>query len=108
MLIYRCCCSDLKLLKRNKKLQQRYGLWFQGIKAEYGTMESYLLNHRLQWGQPDRLSILRPLLKQDEQIALNGHADPAEPAAEYFRPDTPPHLISIILNDWPYSGARQL
>lgn len=70
-------------------------------------METYLLTHRIQWGEPDRLSILRPLSKEDEQIALNGRVDPVEPAVDYFRADTPPHLISITLNDWPYSGAHQ-
>jgi hypothetical protein len=65
-------------------------------------MESYLLNHRLQWGKPDRLSLLRPPSEADDEDHASG---PMEPTTEYFGADTPSHLISIILNDWPYSGT---
>lgn len=99
--------GDLGLLKRHRKLQLRYNVWNKGIKQQYGTIESYLLNYRLQWGKPDRLSVLRPYIAEDEESATNG-VNPVPPAVEYFTADTPPHLISIILNDWPYSVPPEI
>lgn len=67
--------------------------------------ENYLLKYRLRWGQPDRLSRLKPYKGSIDEIATvdNPHLLPV-PAVDYFRADTPPHLISVIVNDWPYSG----
>ena len=75
---------------------------------------NYLLNHRLRWGQPDTLS----LLKSDVRNNLkNSTAEPHESVSHpditmpisfmippYFSWETPPQFISIIQNDWPYSG----
>lgn len=80
---------------------------------------NYLLNYRLQWGQPDTLSVLRSSLdERPAQKATNGTTpslDPKTPgklpplpadAPRYFRADIPPELLSITMNDWPYSGTH--
>ncbi|ESK95238.1 hypothetical protein Moror_3996 [Moniliophthora roreri MCA 2997] len=89
--------GDLGLLKRDRALQQRYNEWSVGIKQEYGTMVSYLLKHRLQWGKPDTISVLlsahREGVSEDSEV----------PAPQYFTRDIPSKYISIIQNDWPYS-----
>jgi hypothetical protein len=67
------------------------------------------VNHRLQWGKPDTQSVLRseldgvisptvgtPAFTQTDEVDLKGK--------EYFTADSPKELISIIQNDWPYSG----
>jgi len=113
-------------LKRSKKLQLRYMEWAKGIKAEYGSMVNYLLSHRLQWGKPDKLSILSSRLLVESSVngiengsavsdataqTSSGEGVPPVPslpsiplnAPAYFTADTPPELISIITNDWPYS-----
>ncbi|KAI5117003.1 hypothetical protein M0805_002671 [Coniferiporia weirii] len=100
--------GDLGLLKRDKVLQERYMQWSDGIKGQYGSMVNYLTEYRLQWGKPDRLSLL--------QSELEEHAPPCAPRDEglkpcfeqtdYFTSKTPAELISVIRNDWPYSGAR--
>ncbi|GJE88488.1 DUF3605 domain-containing protein [Phanerochaete sordida] len=102
--------GDLGLLKRDKKLQQRYDLWTVGVRAKYGSMVSYLKTYRLQWGKPDARSLLPsslPGLTTPKEAS-----DVGEPQAEpelppnvppYFTADTSPELISIIMNDWPYS-----
>jgi len=117
--------GDLGLLKRSKKLQVRYDEWAKGIRTEYGSMVNYLLAHRLQWGKHDSLSILPSRLVQaaavkkpesgDHALSLahpvaitsNGATSllPTVPAdaPPYFTADTPPELVSIIMNDWPYS-----
>jgi hypothetical protein len=91
----------------------------------------YMLKHRLQWGQPDTLSLLRSSLDQpvinrpdsQGQVFCNGDNQkppldttleastndsklPVIPAdcPSYFTANIPPGLISIIQNDWPYSG----
>lgn len=87
------------------------------------TAVNYLLKFRLQWGKPDTKSLLRSSL---DELALIDHQDPhvtADDAApetasaeyklpaipadhpNYFTADISPELISIILNDWPYSGT---
>lgn len=124
--------SDLGLLKRDKKLQQRYGLWAVGIRAKYGSLGvclshnhrycmefyrsivNYLKTYRLQWGQPDSRSLLLSALPgltvpkdaSDEDAESGLQAEPELPPniPPYFMADTPPGLISIIMNDWPYSG----
>ncbi|KAK1226159.1 hypothetical protein PQX77_010870 [Marasmius sp. AFHP31] len=97
--------GDLGLLKRDKKLQQRYNAWSAGIREQYGSLVNYLLKHRLQWGKPDTLSILPSSLREEEVII-----DPATPSKSsvsgpppYFTRDVPSEYISIIQNDWPYS-----
>lgn len=71
--------------------------------------ENYLLKYRLRWGQPDRLSILKPYKGSIDEISILDDPDSLPvPTVDYFRADTPPHLISIIVNDWPYSGTSGL
>jgi len=71
--------------------------------------ENYLLKYRLRWGQPDRLSVLRPYKGSIDEIPIIDDPDSLPvPAVDYFRADTPPHLISVIVNDWPYSGTSGL
>jgi len=68
--------------------------------------ENYLLKYRLRWGQPDRLSVLKPYEGSIYETSVLGDPDLLPiPTVDYFRADTPPHLISIIVNDWPYSGT---
>ncbi|KAL0565094.1 hypothetical protein V5O48_016933, partial [Marasmius crinis-equi] len=99
-------CSDLGLLKRDKKLQQRYNLWSAGIKVQYGSLVNYLLKHRLQWGKPDTLSVLPSSLRTGTEVQAIDATKPASSTSTpppYFTRDTPPEYISIIQNDWPYS-----
>ncbi|KXN81752.1 hypothetical protein AN958_03769 [Leucoagaricus sp. SymC.cos] len=117
--------GDLGLLKRNRKLQQRYHEWSEGIVERYGSLVNYLLNHRLQWGKPDTLSLLTSALDEVKDRIANGQAVtngtvtppitstevvtqkelPLLPpdAPEIFSVNTPAEYISIIQNDWPYS-----
>ncbi|KAF5360629.1 hypothetical protein D9756_004612 [Leucocoprinus leucothites] len=116
--------GDLGLLKRDKKLQERYNEWSVGILQQYGSLVNYLLNHRLQWGKPDTLSLLTSTLDGPCHTTTNGSAngqsvfppaDLTEPpvlkalpplpldAPEYFTVNTPAEYLSIIQNDWPYS-----
>ena len=70
---------------------------------------NYLLDHRLRWGQPDTLSLLT-----SDVVHHNSTAEPPESVSHpitisslippYFSWETPSQLISIIQNDWPYSG----
>ena len=68
---------------------------------------NYLLNHRLQWGKPDTLSLLTSAL-DDWSVATteNGERE-LYPTPEYFKADIPfnSELICIRQNDWPYSGT---
>ena len=65
---------------------------------------NYLLNHRLQWGKPDTLSLLTSVLGGQALIAAENGEQELYPSPEYFKADIP-ELISIIQNDWPYSSA---
>jgi hypothetical protein len=146
--------SDLGLLKRDKALQARYLVWIEDIKKEYGSAGQsgvmswsnarllnkylycsevdYLMKHRLQWGKPDTMSLLRSSLDQPVNVnsrdfrmgvLSNGNVQSLPSAATlgaatnvsklpitavdsptHFTANTPPGLISIIQNDWPYSG----
>ncbi|KAG9315947.1 hypothetical protein JVU11DRAFT_3601 [Chiua virens] len=102
--------GDLGLLKRDKKLQRRYDDWVIGIKGEYGSVTNYLVNHRLQWGKPDTLSLLTSGL-DDRSIAVeqNGERE-LYPTPDYFKADIPfdSELICIIQNDWPYSVPPEI
>jgi len=113
--------SDLGLLKRDKKLQTRYKAWADGIKARHGSVVDYLLHERLQWGRPDTISLIRstleipPALDDRAIVAPHRHLrrdgvivpndlPPIPPEeGEYFKADMSPQLISVIMNDWPYS-----
>ncbi|PFH49948.1 hypothetical protein AMATHDRAFT_4425 [Amanita thiersii Skay4041] len=104
--------GDLGLLKREKKLQERYDVWSVGIKEQYGSIINYLLNHRLQWGRPDTLSILSP----SHNLAKNFENGPSRKglptlpadAPRYFTADVPPEYLSVIVNDWPYSVPPEI
>lgn len=106
--------GDLGLLKRDKALQRRYNAWSPGIVKEHGSIVHYLINHRLQWGKPDTLSLLPSALDsntrpKDVLISPSKSNQPFPPlppdAPEYFKADIPvdSEFISIIQNDWPYS-----
>lgn len=74
------------------------------------SLVNYLINYRLQWGKPDTLSQLKSALDDASDTAVpsgdssSANGD-AHPSPTYFTADTPPELISIIMNDWPYSGT---
>lgn len=115
--------SDLGLLKRDKALQKRYEAWSESLKQKFTSngahsamrrlpelnlylnipIVDYLINHRLQWGKPDRLSLLQSQIQED--IVEDAEAGQAESPPAYFTANMPRKFISIILNDWPYSGA---
>lgn len=104
--------GDLGLLKRDKKLQQRYDSWAVGIREQYGSMVNYLLSYRLQWGKcdtlsklPSRLDLQAKSMHSDGGTEPNGTHLPQVPpgAKNYFTADISDALISIIMNDWPYS-----
>ncbi|KAK7048654.1 hypothetical protein R3P38DRAFT_2870686 [Favolaschia claudopus] len=106
--------GDLGLLKRDRRLQQRYDLWLAGIKEKYGSTANYLMTCRLQWGKPDTLSLLGSAI-QDSGISTPGVFEKASTgilkdlpplpadAPPYFSKSTPAEYLSIIQNDWPYS-----
>ncbi|KAG1855865.1 hypothetical protein C8R48DRAFT_608803 [Suillus tomentosus] len=102
--------GDLGLLKRDKALQERYDAWSPEIVKEHGSMENYLINHRLQWGKPDTLSLLPSALDSDTRlkdvsISPSKSNQPLPDTPEYFKADIPfdSEFISIIQNSWPYS-----
>ncbi|KAI0763601.1 hypothetical protein BD413DRAFT_581696 [Trametes elegans] len=108
--------GDLGLLKRDKELQKRYMAWSEGIKAKYGSIVNYLVNYRIQWGQEDTISQLRSSLTDSSApppSSTDGtELDPKVPrtlpplppdAPPYFKADMPAELISVTMNDWPYS-----
>ena len=70
----------------------------------------YLLNRRLRWGQPDTQSLLTSAIADVRFVALPeseagacAEGSVQDPPA-YFCWETPSKYISIIQNDWPYSG----
>ncbi|GBE83065.1 hypothetical protein BKA93DRAFT_764438 [Sparassis latifolia] len=105
--------GDLRLLQRDKKLHLRFSEYMKGIQAQYGSTVNYLLTKRLRWGEPDRQSRLCSLLDEDHSVLDGLDSDCNETSTElppisadaphHFTADTPPELISIIMNDWPYS-----
>ncbi|KAF8214913.1 hypothetical protein K438DRAFT_765522 [Mycena galopus ATCC 62051] len=114
--------GDLGLLKRDRRLQQRYNEWIAGIKEKYGSTANYLMNFRLQWGKPDTLSLLgsavrdtgmstppvfEPISPEDLSVPRELPPLPAD-APAYFSETTPPEYISIIQNDWPYSVPAEV
>lgn len=73
---------------------------------------NYLNTYRLQWGQPDTKSLLRSTYDDPISPSVDSEAVAAETkptfvaeSPTHFNADTPSELISIILNDWPYSGV---
>ncbi|GBE83042.1 hypothetical protein BKA93DRAFT_910108 [Sparassis latifolia] len=109
--------GDLGLLKRDKKLQIRYDAWAKRIRAQYDSTVNYLLCKRLRWGEPDSQSSLPSRLDQDRSAPSGLHVSDRIPAElpsipadspEYFIADTPPELISVIMNDWPYSVPPEI
>lgn len=79
---------------------------------------NYLITYRLQWGKQDTLCKLRsrfdppdlgPSTVQEVGNTKSlpvGLPKPAPGAKTYFTADIPPELVSIIQNDWPYSGRN--
>ncbi len=78
---------------------------------------NYLRRYRLQWGKADTLSKLPSRLSPPVVTAENGDIGSGEVTAlstglppippgtkPYFTADIPLQLVSIITNDWPYSG----
>jgi len=64
---------------------------------------NYLLNHRLQWGRPDTLSLLTSTVV-DSRFVSPSKFEVADPPP-YFTWETPTKYVSVIQNDWPYSGT---
>ncbi|KAI5897166.1 uncharacterized protein SCHCODRAFT_02616863 [Schizophyllum commune H4-8] len=110
--------GDLGLLKRDKALQKRYDAWSAGIKQKYGSMINFILNYRMEWGQPDCYSMISsqldehpprsephdfPLLDKPRELP------PIPPGTKpYFTADAPPEAICITQNDWPYSVPPEI
>jgi len=77
---------------------------------------NYLRRYRLQWGKADTLSKLPsrlslPVATENgdvgfgEVTAPSSDLPPIPPGTKpYFTADIPSQLVSIITNDWPYSG----
>jgi len=90
--------------------QKRYDAWLVDIIQSYGSVVNYLMNHRLRWGQPDALSLLKSDLVPN--IAEPLHSDITIPISSvnppYFSWETPSQFISIIENDWPYSVPTEV
>lgn len=82
------------------------------------SVESYLIRYRLRWGKADTISKLPSRLsppvvtaEKDDvgtgQVPLLASGLPPIPpdTKPYFTADIPLQLVSIIMNDWPYSGG---
>ncbi|KAH9219765.1 hypothetical protein DL95DRAFT_358453 [Leptodontidium sp. 2 PMI_412] len=71
--------NKLETLKRKPSDLRRYMAWTQATKAQYGSMTSYILQHRLpsSWGKPPFTT-----------TSLIPFASPSD--------------YKILLNDWPY------
>jgi hypothetical protein len=90
---------------------------------------NYLIQKRLQWGVRDTQAAIKSVLDEDPTSYIGGSRETAVPVTplvqqdlvtlpaegvfpptpssfqhDYFTADSPPELISIIQNDWPYSG----
>ncbi len=87
--------------------------------AFYGSLANYLRSYRLQWGRADTLSKIPSRLSSPVVTTVGGDVDyrmvallesdlPTIPSGTkpYFMADAPSQLVSIIMNDWPYSGER--
>ncbi|KIL55980.1 hypothetical protein M378DRAFT_173119 [Amanita muscaria Koide BX008] len=111
--------GDLRLLKRDKKLQERYLEHTKALKAQFGSITNYLINHRLQWGKVDTLSMLSPdydpsLKPQWDPLTVGNPTTtkglPTLPpdAPKYFTADVPLQYLFIMYNDWPYSVPPEI
>ncbi|KAK5257088.1 hypothetical protein LTR16_001650 [Cryomyces antarcticus] len=81
--------NRLEILKRRPSDLKRYIIWTTATKAEYGTIQNYILQKRLHW---------TPLPSADPSTG---------PAFTYNNP-TPfadPADYKILRNDWPYGLA---
>jgi hypothetical protein len=74
---------------------------------------NYLLKHRLRWGQPDTSSVLKSGLHYNTGSTTEPSKSVSRPditipissvIPPYFSWETPSQFISIVQNDWPYSG----
>ncbi|KAF7364893.1 Kinase-like protein [Mycena venus] len=109
--------GDLGLLKRDRKLQQRYNIWVAGMKEKYGSIGTIIYFSKLPGEKPDTLSLLGSAVQDsgmstppvfepisaDNLSVLRGLPPLPADAPAYFSESTPPEYISIIQNDWPYS-----
>ena len=90
--------------------------WHYSICLSSST-ENYLIRYRLRWGKPDTLTKLPSHLFSPAVPAEKGGIGPANgpvlasglppippDTKPYFTADIPSQLVSIIMNDWPYSG----
>jgi len=97
--------GNLDFPKRSEQMRKRYHVWAADIRNQYGSMVNYLRSYRLQWGQPDRLSLIPSLL--DSQVGqsrdASANAQIIIDTPEYFLANIPAPLISIIQSDWPYA-----
>ncbi|KAI9645706.1 hypothetical protein NHQ30_006448 [Ciborinia camelliae] len=75
--------NNLSNLKRKPSDLRRYMSWSAATKAEYGSMMSYILQHRLTWGSPPFAYI---------------SSTPFEDPSDY----------KILLNDWPYGLSKDV
>ncbi|KAF7956977.1 hypothetical protein EAE96_004299 [Botrytis aclada] len=75
--------NNLSILKRKPSDLRRYMSWSTTIKAEYGSMMNYILQHRLPWGPPPFTYI---------------SSVPFENPSDY----------KILLNDWPYGLSKDV
>jgi hypothetical protein len=82
------------------------------------SVENYLIRYRLQWGKADTLSKLSsrlspPVVTAEKDDVGTGKVPllasglpPIPPDTKpYFTANIPLQLVSIIMNDWPYSGG---
>jgi len=69
--------NKLETLKRKPSDLRRYMAWSAEIKAQYGSMTNYLIQHRLPWGSPP--------FSYSSSIPFENPSD-----------------YRILLNDWPY------
>ena len=81
-------------------------------------VENYLVRYRLQWGKADTISKLPsrlspPVVTAEKDDVDTGKVTLLASGLPPIPPDTKPHftaniplqLVSIIMNDWPYSGG---
>jgi hypothetical protein len=80
----------------------------QSTQSKPRLLVNYLVGRRLQWGRPDRLSVLTSgLTIPDEYYELTPEQQQEQDPPEYFTAEISPRWVSIITNDWPYSSEPQ-
>ncbi|PQE23529.1 N-acetylglucosamine-induced 1 2 protein [Rutstroemia sp. NJR-2017a BVV2] len=75
--------NNLSILKRKPSDLRRYMAWSAEVKAEYGSMMNYLLQHRLPWGAPP--------FTYNSPIPFDDLSD-----------------FKVLLNDWPYGLTKDI